>query len=109
MIPKSGKGMMLSGYVSSVGGFGLPLTDAQLAAVNAFRALPENNIYVCAKYGAPQELCKLAGIPVSPRLSIVAILDVSCARLIVVKYSRAPQSPRSHARRGCGGCSTARA
>ncbi len=42
LIPKSGKGIMVSAFVSSVGGFGLPLTEAQLAAVNAFRALKEN-------------------------------------------------------------------
>ena len=40
LIPKSGKGIMVSAFVSSVGGFGVPL--AQLAAVNAFCALKEN-------------------------------------------------------------------
>ena len=45
LIPKSGKGIMVSAFVSSVGGFGLPLTEAQLAAVNALRALEETNEY----------------------------------------------------------------
>ena len=39
LIPKSGKGIMVSAFVSSVGTFGL---EAQLAAVNTFRALKEN-------------------------------------------------------------------
>lgn len=72
LIPKSGKGMMISAYVSSVGGFGLPLTEAQLATVNAFRALPANKEYKCAKYGAPQALCVLAKLEVNPSLSITA-------------------------------------
>ncbi len=42
LIPKSGKGIMVSAFVNSVGGFCLPLTEAQLAAVHAFRALKEN-------------------------------------------------------------------
>ena len=63
LTPKTGAGLMASAYQDSVTGFGLPLTPVQLEIVNEFRAREENNTYICADYGAPQALCKLANLP----------------------------------------------
>ena len=57
--PKTGVGIMVSAFVNCVSGFGLPMTPEQLAAVNDYRARPENARYKCGKYGAPQALCRL--------------------------------------------------
>ena len=62
MTPKSGVGLMVSGFTSGALGFGLPLTPEELAKVNAYRLLPENSAYKCAKFGAPQALCALGKV-----------------------------------------------
>ena len=46
-------------------GFGLPVTEAELQAFNEWRQLPQNREYKCAKFGAPQKVCKEAGLPES--------------------------------------------
>ena len=58
--PKSGAGLMVSAFVNTVSGFGLPMTEAQLAEVNRRR---DGQTYICGRYGAPQALCKLAHLP----------------------------------------------
>ena len=57
--PKTGVGIMVSAFVNCVSGFGLPMSQQQLDAVNEYRARPENARYKCGKYGAPQALCRL--------------------------------------------------
>ena len=63
--PKTGVGIMVSAYVNSVTGFGLPMTAEQLKEVNEYRKKDENKHYKCGAYEAPQAICKLAGIPVT--------------------------------------------
>jgi len=58
---KTGSGCMVSAYQSNVCGFGLPMTAEQLDAVNKDRV--EHDTYVCGKFGAPQTLCRLGGLP----------------------------------------------
>ena len=58
--PKNGSGIMASAYVNCVSGFGLPMTQEQLDGVNEKR---RGERYICGRYGAPQALCKLAGLP----------------------------------------------
>lgn len=59
LTPKTGVGVMVSAYVNCVTGFGLPMTAEQLEQVNEYR---KGKSYKCGAYGAPQALCRLAGV-----------------------------------------------
>jgi hypothetical protein len=63
LTPKSGIGLMVSAFTGGAVGFGVGLTGEQLEVVNEYRRRPENNTYLCGKYGAPQALCALGGVP----------------------------------------------
>lgn len=67
LVPKTGSGIMISAVVDAVGGFGIPMAVEEVDELNVYRSQTENNTYVCGQYGAPQEICKVLGIPESDK------------------------------------------
>ena len=67
LTPKTGVSLMVSGFTTGALGFGLELSEEQLAEVNEYRRRPANNTYVCGVYNAPQSLCALGGLPLSDK------------------------------------------
>jgi hypothetical protein len=67
LTPKTGVSLMVSGFTTGALGFGIELSEEQLAEVNEYRRQPTNNTYVCGVYNAPLSLCALGGMPLSDK------------------------------------------
>ena len=59
LTPKTGVSLMVSGFTTGALGFGIELSEEQLAEVNEYRRQPTNNTYVCGVYNAPLSLSAL--------------------------------------------------